>query len=316
VVLAICSKNNSEDALAPFSQNPQMLLKTGDFAHMEISWEPKSTGLRRIAETLNLGLDSFVFFDDNPAEREEVCQALPDVSVVEVPVEPSEFVRALESGLWFETTHISESDSKKTAQYQHEMQRRDLQKNFASMADYLRSLDMLGRVQDIDEASMPRVVQLLAKTNQFNLTTRRHSLEEVRRILEQLDGINFAFNLSDKFGNHGLISVLLSAPACEEPEKTLRIDTWLMSCRVIGRTAEQFLFNCLLARARELGYKWIFAEYVPTRKNVLVKDLLDRLGFARCQDTGEGTQSYRLSVNEAALAETFIGAASAEPQIV
>src|SRR5262249_7761010 len=146
-----------------------------DFAAVEIGWDPKGTTLARLSRTLKLGLDSFVFFDDNPAEREQVRQALPEVEVVEVPDDPAEFIRALEAGLYFEATGLTEADGARAAQYAVERRRQALEQSSATLDDYLRSLEMRGEVRPIDEADLPRVVQLLAKTNQFNLTTRRHT---------------------------------------------------------------------------------------------------------------------------------------------
>jgi FkbH-like protein len=309
VVLTICSKNNREDALAPFEKNPQMELSLSDFAHIEASWDPKSEGLRRTADALNLGLDSFVFFDDNPAEREQIRQSWPDVEVVEAPAEPSEYVRALERGLWFEATELSREDSQRSGQYQQENQRREAQKAFASMEDYLQSLEMIGCVRPIDETTMQRVVQLIAKTNQFNLTTRRHSHEDVQRLLSLSDSIGLVLSLADKFGDHGLVSVLLAAPQADAADKTLRIDTWLMSCRVIGRTAEEFLFNGLLERARELGYRSLEGEFIATKKNAMVADLYDRLQFERLPPTTDaGVVGYRCSLPAKIPARTFIQA--------
>jgi FkbH-like protein len=296
VILAICSKNNREDALAPFVQNPQMALGLSDFAHVEASWEPKSAGLRRIADALNLGLDSFVFFDDNPAERDEIRHSLPEVEVVNVPEDPSEFIRALEAGLWFEATEFSKEDLQRSEQYQQEHQRRESQGNFASMEEYFESLDMRASISPVDDISIQRVTQLIAKTNQFNLTTRRHSLEDVRQLLSLPGSIGMALNLADKYGDHGLVSVLLSVPEPALPEKTLRIDTWLMSCRVISRTAEQYLFNELIVRARASGYEWLVGEYIPTKKNSLVAELFERLNFAPVLKAADGSITYRLSL--------------------
>lgn len=306
VVLAICSKNNREDALAPFEQNPRMIVTLSDFAHVEASWEPKSAGLLRIADTLNLGLDSFVFFDDNPAEREEIRRALPQVEVVEVPPDPADYIPALESGLWFEAVELSEADRQRAEQYQQETQRREFQQSFGSMDEYLQSLEMRGSHGPVDDTNLQRVVQLLGKTNQFNLTTRRHSGDEVRRLLTLPGSIGMVFHLADKFGDHGLISVLLAVPEHAAPEKSLRIDTWLMSCRVIGRTAEQFLFNELLFRARDFGYQSLLGEFIPTRKNSLVADLLDRLGFERTREASDGTVRYRLSLGTALPVQSFV----------
>jgi FkbH-like protein len=306
VVLAVSSKNNPEDARSPFQQNPEMILKLSDFAHFEANWEPKSNGLRRIAETLSLGLDSFVFFDDNPAEREQIRQALPEVAVVEVPEDPAEYVRALQAGLWFEAVELSSEDTQRAAQYQQESQRRELQQNFASIDDYLESLEMRGTVGPFDETNLQRVTQLLGKTNQFNTTTRRHSLEEVRRLTSIPGALGLVYSLEDKFGDHGLIAVLLAVPMPEEPEKTLRIDVWLMSCRVIGRTAEQFFFNNLVEQACGLGYQWLVGEFIPTKKNALVSDLYDRLGFQRSAEAADKTVTYRFPLREATLCKTFV----------
>jgi FkbH-like protein len=309
VVLAVCSKNNPADARGPFEQNPSMVLALSDFAHFDASWDPKALGLRRIADTLRLGLDSFVFFDDNPAEREHIRQALPDVEVVEVPEDPAGYVPALQAGLWFEAVALSEADAQRSLQYQQEAQRRTEQEAFASMDDYLRSLDMRGDVRAVDDGDLARVVQLIGKTNQFNLTTRRHGTEDVLGLLRSPRSVGMTLRVTDRFGDHGLIAVLLAAPAAED-DTVLRIDTWLMSCRVIGRTVEEFFFNTLLARARDLGYAEIEGEFIPTPKNSLVADLYERLGFARAAATADGGVSYRLAVPATPPAVTFVQASA------
>jgi FkbH-like protein len=308
IVLAACSKNNPEDALGPFHQNPQMVLTLSDFARIEASWEPKSIGLRRIAEELSLGLDSFVFVDDNPAEREQIRQALPEVEVVDVGDDPSTYIGALQAGLWFEAVELSEEDTQRTALYQRENERRELQKSFTSMSEYLTSLEMCGSARPIDETTIQRATQLIAKTNQFNVTTRRHSIDDVRQLLSSPDSIGLTLTLGDKFGDHGLIAVLLAVPSPAEQEKTLRIDTWLMSCRVIGRTAEQFFFNQLVERARDLHYQSLLGEFIPTKKNGLVADLFERLGFVRSNESAQGAVTYRFSLENGTPAETFVHA--------
>jgi FkbH-like protein len=231
VLLAVASKNNSADAREPFEHHPEMVLKLDDFAAFESHWEPKATSLRRIAETLQLGLDSFVFFDDNPAEREHIRQALPEVEVVEVPVEPTEYVRTLAAGQWFESSGLTEADRVRGRQYGEERKRRECQESFGDLTDYLRSLEMTAVVRPIDEADLDRVVQLLSKTNQFNLTTRRHSRAELLALLQTPRSVCFSVRMRDKFGDHGLVAVVLAVPA--DDAHVLRIDTWLMSCRVI-----------------------------------------------------------------------------------
>ena len=158
---------------------------------------------------MRLGLDSFVFFDDNPAEREHVRQSLPEVEVVEVPEDPSEYIRALEAGQWFEAVSLTAEDRERSKQYRAEAQRREIKSDFASIEEYQLSLKMLGDVRAIDEDDFPRVLQLIGKTNQFNLTTRRHSPEAVRKILSQPDSVGITVRMSDRFGDYGLVAVIL-----------------------------------------------------------------------------------------------------------
>ena len=296
VLLAVASKNNREDALAPFLQNKEMVLAFENIAHFEAHWEPKDVSLRRIAESLRLGLDSFVFFDDNPAERELIRQSLPEVAVVDVPLDPADYIRALHDGLWFEAHAVLEADLQRTRQYQQEQQRRELLDHVGSLDDYLRSLDMQATVTPITDDNIQRVVQLLGKTNQFNLTTRRHSEADVRRLIESPDSIALALHLRDRFGDHGLVSVLIAIPDSHLETGTLRIDTWLMSCRVIGRTVETFLFNLLVKQASQNDWDSLHGEFIPTKKNALVADLFDRLGFERLPAAPDQSIRYRQSL--------------------
>ncbi len=310
VVLAVCSKNNPEDAREPFEKHPDMALSLDDFAAFEAGWGPKPDAIKRIAEALNLGLDSFVFFDDNPAEREHVRQALPEVEVVNVPEDASGYARALEAGLWFEAVQVTGADRQRVAQYATEHRRRDAEQSFGSIDEYLNSLEMVGDVREIDDADMSRVVQLLGKTNQFNLTTRRHTEDDVRSMLAQDGAVGLTLRLSDKFGDHGLVSVVLGEPGVPDEQGVLRIDTWLMSCRVIGRTAEQFMLDALVTRAKHLRYKRVTGEYIPTRKNQLVADLYDRLGFER-ESEDDGRVVYGLDLDNTAMTTTSITPAEA-----
>jgi FkbH-like protein len=310
IVLAVCSKNNPEDARAAFATNTNMVLALDDFARFEASWHHKPAVLARIAEALRLGLDSFVFFDDNAAEREHVRRALPEVEVVEVPADPAEYVRALQAGHWFESVTLTRADEERTQQYQQENARAHLQQASESLEDYLRSLMMRAEVRPIDDADFPRVVQLIGKTNQFNLTTRRHGTAEVRRLLATPGAIGLTLRVGDRFGDHGLMAVLLAEPTGAEPTSTLRIDTWLMSCRVINRTVEQYLFNALVERSLAMGYRDLIGEYIPTPKNAPTADLYDRLGFERDPTSEPDLVRYRLALDHAEEAETFVRDAS------
>jgi FkbH-like protein len=306
VVLAVASKNNPEDAREPFGANPDMVLKLDDFGAFEASWEPKGVTIARIAESLNLGLDSFVFFDDNPAEREQVRRALPEVEVPEVPEDPAEFARALQAGLWFEATDLTREDRERAGQYAVERERREARQSYGTLDDYLRSLGMKADVRPVDDADLPRVVQLLSKTNQFNLTTRRHTRENLLGLIGRDRSIPLTFRMADRFGDYGLVGVVIGVPLADDPDRVV-IDTWLMSCRVIGRTFERFMFGEFLGRCRELGYRGIIGEYTPTRKNGLVADLYERLGFGRLAPSG-GDEMVRhaLEVEGSARPETFV----------
>jgi FkbH-like protein len=276
VVLAVASKNEVEDARGPFETNPAMALTLADLAAFEANWGPKSESIRRIAEQLNLGLDSFVFVDDNPAEREQVRQALPDVEVVDLPLDPAGYIAAVEAGGWFEAVSLTSEDALRTRQYVEERQRRELQSSSANLDDYLDSLEMRGDVREVDEADLPRVVQLLGKTNQWNLTTRRHSHAAVEAMVRDPRSLCLTLRMTDRFGDHGLVAVALAVP---EDDVTLRLDTWLMSCRVIARTAEQFFFRQIVERARALGYARLIGEYLPTKKNRQVEPIFRDLGL-------------------------------------
>lgn len=283
VLLAVCSKNNEADAREPFLANDGMLLKLEDFSAFHASWDGKPSRIRRIAEELNLGLDSFVFFDDNPAEREHVRAELPEVLVVEVPPDPAHYLRALQESRAFEAVDLTSADVDRAGQYAAEAARRRLQNEGAAPERYLASLAMRAAVEEIDERNLDRVVDLITKTNQFNLTTRRHSRAAVEAMVSSPRSVCFAVKLADRFGDYGLISVLLGI--AEDPE-TLRIDTWLMSCRAMGRTVEHFVMNHLAAFARDRGYATLMGEYLPTAKNAPVEGLLPGFGFVPAPGDG------------------------------
>lgn len=277
IVLAVASKNNPEDAREPFEKNEQMHLKLGDIASFHASWNRKSDEIRQIARELNLGLDSFVFFDDNPAERAEVGSVLPMVKVVDVPEDPALFPQALRESLAFETGAIGAADAQRAEQYQAEAGRRSVLESCQSPEDYLRSLEMEAEILGIDETNLERVSALITKTNQFNLTTRRHSRPAIENFVAAEGNISFAVKLNDKFGDYGIISVILAG---RDGGEALKIDTWLMSCRAMSRTVEHFVMNAIAARASAAGYRKLIGEYLPTQKNKPVSELLPGFGFS------------------------------------
>jgi FkbH-like protein len=261
--------------------------------------------LRRLSARLRLGLDSFVFFDDNPAEREHIRQTLPEVEVIEVPLEPAEYTRALERSGWFESVTLTVEDRMRTEQYAAERARSETLAG-SSMEEYLASLQMRAAIQPVSEADLPRVVQLLSKTNQFNLTTRRHGEAQVRRMLSEPRAVCLTVRMADRYGDSGLVACVLAVP--EPGTQSLRIDTWLMSCRVIGRTLEHLTFLELADQAARHGHQSLIGEYIPTPKNQLVARLYEDLGF-KADSSGFAKGELRRFVVELPLEEppaTFV----------
>ncbi len=282
VLLAVCSKNNPEDALLPFRQHPEMVLREQDMAVFVANWQPKDENLRRIAATLNIGLDAMVFVDDNPAERSRVRQNLPEVEVVDMPGDPAQYVATMGRLGLFETLAITGEDRQRTAAIRGNLERQALESTAASLDDYLAQLDIQARLMPFDEANLPRIVQLINKTNQFNLTTRRRTDAEVRALLAA-GAYTQAMRNSDRFGDNGLTGVLIAIPEGE----TLRVDTWLMSCRVLGRRLDEVMFAALVRYAAGNRYACVVGEYIPTAKNSQVADLYARLGCTPLAQDGD-----------------------------
>jgi FkbH-like protein len=282
VILAVCSKNAPEIAASGFT-HPHTVLACSDFAAFECSWNDKAGGLRRIAQALNLGTDSFVFADDNPAECDLVRQTLPEVAVVHLGSDPASFIATFDAGHWFDMQSFTAEDLGRAASYAARAEALAGQAQATDLGGYLAGLAMRGRLYRPEEADITRVAQLEQKTNQFNTTTRRYSETAIRALLARDDAIVLAFRLADRFGDHGLVSTLI---ALHEGD-ALRIDSWLMSCRVFARSAEAFILRGLVAMARERGAARLLGEYRPTPKNAVVAGLFPSLGFA-ASASGEG----------------------------
>ncbi|UCD76618.1 MAG: HAD-IIIC family phosphatase [Phycisphaerales bacterium] len=282
VILAVCSKNNDADAKEPFTQHPDMRIALDDIAIFVANWRPKSDNIKFIAETLNIGLDSLVFVDDNPAEREVIRQHLPEVEVITLPADPTGYRRALAGTLWFETASFTQEDAGKTEQYKAKAEIAQLETSAGSLEEFHRSLDMRAIIAPFDDLHLPRIVQLIGKTNQFNLTTRRHTMQVVREFMSDPDCVHFYLKLQDRFTDHGLVSMLIA----RRDGEVMDIDTFLMSCRVIGRTVEAEMLAQLCERAAAAGCAKLRGTYIPTAKNVMVKDLYSRFGFTEVAATG------------------------------
>jgi FkbH-like protein len=283
IVLAVASKNDLEDARQPFADKPGMRLKLDDFAMFVADWRRKPEQIAEIGDTLGLGLDAIVFADDNPAECAEVAAALPDVWTVCLDVPPSERVRTLAASIRFEISALSRDDEQRQRSYAARANATELRAGAATLEDFWRSLQMRARVRALDRDSLERAAQLTQKTNQFNLTLRRHSREEIERLAEDRTAICRTLELEDRFASHGLIGLGIALPSEEDP-KTALIDTFLLSCRVIGRTAEVHMLAHLSAATLERGFDRMRGVYVSGPRNALVADMYPRLGFVSCDD--------------------------------
>lgn len=292
VILAVCSKNDYKIAESGFN-HPNSILKTTDFASFVANWEPKHLNLIHIAREINIGLDSLVFIDDNPAERNIVREHLPEVIVPDViSGDPSNYIDVLESGKFFEQLTISKDDLKRNETYLENKKRNDLQREFASYDDFLESLEMRAEIKPFMPIYLDRITQLTNKTNQFNLTTKRYTGSEIETIANSSEYITLYGRLKDKFGDNGLVSVIIG----KIDGLTLNIDLWLMSCRVLKRDFEFAMFNELLKIAKKRGIAEIKGYYFRTPKNAIVADLYNILGFNKNDETGQ-KWTYRINSN-------------------
>jgi FkbH-like protein len=279
IILAVCSKNNLEVAEEAFAKHPEMALKRGDIACFVANWNDKAGNLRHIARTLNIGLDSLVFVDDNPAERAIVRRELPEVAVPELPEDVANYPEVIAAACYFETAGFTADDAARNRSYGLNAKRTAALEQATDLSGYLRSLAMTMTATEVGAAELPRATQLINKTNQFNLTTRRYTEADTARFANDPDTVMLALRLRDRFGDNGLISVLVARPdpalACGE----LLIDTWLMSCRVLGRQVEEATFGVLVQHAVRRGATALVGEYRPTPKNGMVAEHYRRLGF-------------------------------------
>ncbi len=275
IIVAICSKNNEEIAKEPFRNHPDMVLKLDDISIFVANWDNKADNIRYIQSILNIGFDSMVFIDDNPFEREMVKTHIPQLTVPDLPEDPADYMAYLCSLNLFETISYTSKDKDRTKQYQQEANRSIARTKYTDEKDFLISLSMTSEIKAFDAFNTPRVAQLTQRSNQFNLRTIRYSEEDIKRIASSPDFATFTFNLTDKFGDHGLISMIILKKSAKE----LLIDTWIMSCRVLKRGVEQFVLTELVKWAAKNNFETLVGEYIPTPKNALVKNHYEELGF-------------------------------------
>ncbi len=290
VPVSVISKNNEDDARQPFRECPEMILKEDDIVHFIANWDNKHQGLARISEALNLGIDSLCFLDDSPHEREEARLMLPGLVVPELPEDPDERVDFLTDSDLFLIPHVSKGDRTRVVYYKADAKRRELAGRAADFEDYLLGLEMVLTPERICEANLDRVAQLVHKTNQFNLTTRRHGRKWIANVAENPDHYAFCYSQRDKFGDAGLIAVVLALAG--EDAGGIKIDTWLMSCRVLGRGIEHAIAEHFAGWHKEHGGGEVKASYIPTAKNAHVAQFFDRLGFDVVDERDDGTKAY------------------------
>ncbi len=288
VILAVCSKNDMANAVEPFDSHPEMILKRSDIGCFVANWSDKAANIRMIAAELNIGLDSIVFVDDNPFERTLVRQELPSVAVPELNDDPATYARTIADAGYFEATTITQEDRERSGQYQENRKREALRTSVTDLDSYLRGLEMQLVWRRFDEVGLSRITQLINKTNQFNLTTRRYSEDDVRAIMLDDRQFGLQLRLLDRFGDNGMISVII---AKYDGADEVEIDTWLMSCRVLGRQVERATLSLVVSEAMALGAKRLVGEYCATKKNGMVRDHYARLGFDAVEELPTGTRS-------------------------
>ncbi|HLD98913.1 MAG TPA: HAD-IIIC family phosphatase [Bdellovibrionota bacterium] len=286
IVLAVCSKNEPDAARLPFQNHPDMVLRLDDIAVFRANWDNKADNIRHIAQVLELGLDSFVFVDDNPVERDLVRRMVPEVTVPELPEDPALYIRALDRELLFETVTFSQEDGARNQMYRDNAERKAFQTKFSNISEFLESLEMEACVGHVDQLNLPRMAQLINKSNQFHLTGNRYSEADIQALSKDPNVVCRFFKMRDRFGDNGLISVVILRKSGVD----VLVDTWVMSCRVLSRGMEEFVNNEIILSAKNLGAERIIGVFVPTKKNTLVAGLYERLGYSMLDQSPSSTR--------------------------
>lgn len=291
VVLSVASKNDEKIALSGL-EHPDSVLKESDFVSIKANWEPKNINIKKIASELDLGLDSFVFVDDNPAERLLVSKNISGISVPNVK-DVEHYIEVLDHSGYFETISVSEEDIKKTELYKVRANATKFEAGFSDYDEYLKSLNMVAKVDSFESIYVSRIAQLTNKTNQFNLTTKRYSEEDITKFSNDDRYITLYGKLEDRFGDNGLVTVVIGEIIKDE----LHVRLWLMSCRVLKRGLENVMMNELISRAKEIHINRVIGYYFATDKNAMVKRFYDDMGFSLIKENEDGS-SWKLNVDE------------------
>jgi FkbH-like protein len=304
ILLCVCSKNEHAAAIGPFEEHPDMVLRKEDITIFVANWENKAENIKRIRESLEIGYDSMVFLDDNPFERNSVRGILPEVLVPELPEDPADYVKVLSELNLFETTSVSKEDGARADLYRAEFDRRSAASTFSNFEEYLISLDMRIDVARFEQSRLNRIAQLLQRSNQFNLTTHRYNERECEVMMQDPTCIPLYASLRDRFGDHGLISVIVARP--DPAENRLEITDWLMSCRVLARGVEGYLMNYVVREAARLNLEFVSGTYIPTAKNAMVKEFFAKFGFTKVRETADGTTRWQLRLTDHSHRKTYI----------
>ena len=281
IILAVCSKNTESVVMEAFGRHPDMVLSAEDIAVFKVNWDNKVENIRQIQAQLNIGFDSMVFLDDNPFERNMVREGIPGIVVPELPVDPADYLEYLYTLNLFETASLSDEDRERTRLYQVQARREVEKQQYGDEESFLAGLDMLSGVESFNRFNIPRVAQLTQRSNQFNLRTVRYTEADLLKMGDLPEISTFSFFLEDKFGDHGIICVVIMK---KETDEVLFIDTWLMSCRVLKRGVEHFTLNTLVDYAKAKGFRYLKGEYLPTPKNEMVREHYADLGFQKKED--------------------------------
>lgn len=292
ILLNVVSKNEQENAIAGLSHEATVL-KPEDFISIKANWEPKDRNLAAIASELSLLPESFVFVDDNPAEREIIKTGIPGAGVPAME-RPEYYIRAIDRAGYFEATTLSGDDLKRTQMYEENAKRNRLMATFTDYTEYLKSLEMEAQIADFEPVYAARIAQLTNKSNQFNLTTRRYTQGEIEQVMKSADHIAIYGKLSDKFGDNGVVSVVIGRIDGEK----LHMELWLMSCRVLKRGMEDAMLDVLVAKAKEAGIQEILGYYYKTAKNAMIKDFYEIMGFTKVSESEEGDSVYSFRLED------------------
>tara|TARA_B110000483_G_scaffold243073_1_gene331195 strand:+ start:1446 stop:3335 length:1890 start_codon:yes stop_codon:yes gene_type:complete len=293
VILAVCSKNEDEIARKPFKEHPDMLIREEHIAVFQANWSDKASNIRAISEALSLGLDSMVFLDDNPAERKQVRDELPEVAVPELPIDPALYVPTILAAGYFESINFSEEDKKRAGFYQANAKRVKLVNQYSDINSYLKSLDMEISFRPFDEKNRPRILQLISKSNQFNLTTKRYTQKDLLRLEADENYFTRQIRLKDIFGDNGMICVIV----CKKDKDAWEIDSWLMSCRVLERKVELACLQDIVKNALASRAKKLIGSYIPTPRNNIVKEHYKKLGFNKVSK-GLESETWELDIQD------------------